>query len=129
MLPIRQHALKFHGRLAYHDHEGIALKLGERQRLVADRGPLNAMILRNHGLLVGGGHTAADAFHELWFFERACQILVAALAGGQAIRVPPSAVQDVTAAQFASAESAAIVQLTWAAACRLIDDQAAHFQS
>lgn len=128
LLPISQHALKFHGRLAYHDYEGIALELGERERLVRDLGRCNAMILRNHGLLVGGA-TVADAFHELWFLERACQIQVHALAGGAAIRVPPAAVQALTAEQFASDESADIVQLTWLAARRLIEDQRSAYES
>ncbi|MDF9898840.1 UNVERIFIED_ORG: ribulose-5-phosphate 4-epimerase/fuculose-1-phosphate aldolase [Pseudomonas reinekei] len=55
LLPISQHALKFYGKLAYHTYEGIALSLDERERLIADLGPHRAMILRNHGLLVGGG--------------------------------------------------------------------------
>jgi len=54
LLPISQHALKFYGRLAYHGYEGIALDLDERDRLVRDLGDRQAMILRNHGLLVGG---------------------------------------------------------------------------
>lgn len=128
LLPISQHALKFHGRLAYHDYEGIALGLDERERLVADLGSCNAMILRNHGLLVGGT-TVADAFHELWFLERACRIQVDALAGGVRLRVPSAEVQALTAEQFGTAESAEIVQLTWMAARRLIDRQAADFQS
>lgn len=53
LLPISQHALKFYGKLAYHTYEGIALSLDERERLIADLGPHRAMILRNHGLLVG----------------------------------------------------------------------------
>jgi ribulose-5-phosphate 4-epimerase/fuculose-1-phosphate aldolase len=128
LLPISQHALKFQGRLAYHDYEGIALGLDERQRLAADLGDCKAMILRNHGLLVGG-HSVADAFHELWFLERACQIQVGALAGGAPVRVPSAEVQALTAGQFESAESQDIVQLTWTAARRLIDAQAAQFQS
>jgi ribulose-5-phosphate 4-epimerase/fuculose-1-phosphate aldolase len=128
LLPISQHALKFHGRLAYHDYEGIALELDERRRLVADLGRCNAMILRNHGLLVGGS-SVADAFHELWFLERACQIQVHALAGGVPLRVPPAAVQTLTALQFETPESAEIAQLTWAAARRLVDAQAVQFQS
>jgi len=128
LLPISQHALKFHGKLGYHDYEGIALDLGERQRLVADLGSFNAMILRNHGLLVGG-RTVADAFSEIWFLERACQIQVGALAGGSAVRLPPAAVQALTAEQFDSEESADIVQLTWTAARRLIADQAGQYQS
>jgi ribulose-5-phosphate 4-epimerase/fuculose-1-phosphate aldolase len=128
LLPISQHALKFHGRLAYHDYEGIALELDERQRLVADLGRCNAMILRNHGLLVGG-RTVADAFHELWFLERACQIQIGALAGGVPLRIPSAHVQALTAQQFETEDSAEIVQLTWTAARRLVEGQKSQFQS
>lgn len=128
LLPISQHALRFHGRLAYHDYEGIALGLDERARLVADLGLHNAMLLRNHGVLVGG-RTVAHAFQELWFLERACQIQVAALSGGVPLRVPPAAVQALTAAQFEDDDASGIVQLTWTAACRLIAAQAADYRS
>src|SRR3712207_1162368 len=32
LLPISQHALKYHGRIAYHGYEGVALDLDERER-------------------------------------------------------------------------------------------------
>ena len=128
LLPISQHALKFHQRLGYHDYEGIALDLDERERLVQHLGTHDAMILRNHGLLVGGA-TVADAFHEIWFLERACQIQVQALAGGSAIRLPPTEVRSLTAEQFESEDSAEIVQLTWQAAKRLVDAQREQYES
>ncbi|MCP2937386.1 class II aldolase/adducin family protein, partial [Salmonella enterica subsp. enterica serovar Typhimurium] len=74
-MPISQHALKFYGKLAYHQYEGIALSLDERERLIADLGTHKAMILRNHGLLAGGA-SVAEAFHEIHFLERACQAQV-----------------------------------------------------
>jgi ribulose-5-phosphate 4-epimerase/fuculose-1-phosphate aldolase len=128
LLPISQHALKFHRRIGYHDYEGIALDLAERERLVRDLGSHNTMILRNHGLLTAG-HTVADAFHEIWFLERACQIQVQALAGGMPLRQPPLSVQELTARQFASEGEAEIVQLTWQAARRLLDAQRAEIES
>jgi ribulose-5-phosphate 4-epimerase/fuculose-1-phosphate aldolase len=128
LLPISQHALKFHGRIGYHDYEGIALDLAERERLVRDLGPHDVMILRNHGLLAAG-RTVADAFHEIWFLERACQVQVQALAGGTPLRLPPPAVQELTARQFASEGEAEIVQLTWQAARRLLDAESAEIES
>lgn len=121
LLPISQHALKFYGKLAYHDYEGIALELGERGRLVRDLGSCKAMILRNHGLLAAGA-TAAEAFHEIYFLERACQTQIQALAGGSALRIPPREVCELTASQFARDDSAGIAELAWRAALRLIDD-------
>lgn len=101
LLPISQHALKFYGHLAYHDYEGIALNLDERERLVADLGHHNAMVLRNHGLLVCG-RTVAEAFYNIYYLERACQAQVAALAGSQALHVPGEAIRRKTAEQFES---------------------------
>ena len=53
LLPIAQTTMRFL-HVAYHDFEGIADDEGERERLVADLGNNDAMILRNHGLLVCG---------------------------------------------------------------------------
>lgn len=128
LLPISQHALKFYGCLAYHDYEGIALDLGERERLVADLGTCNAMILRNHGLLAGG-ISAATAFQEIHFLERACQIQVQALAGNAELNVPPEAVCRLTASQFQRDDSEGIAQLAWEAALRLIDTSRSDYRS
>jgi len=119
LLPISQHALKFYGKLAYHDYEGIALDLDERERLIAALGPHKAMILRNHGLLAAGG-TAAEAFHEIYFLERSCQAQVQALAGGRQLRFPSEAVRRRTASQYVSDDDSTI-RLAWDAALRLID--------
>src|ERR1700712_4694816 len=100
LLPISQHALKFYGHLAYHGYEGIALDLEERDRLVADLGQHRAMILANHGLLVGGT-SIAEAFHMIYMLERACAAQVAALSGGRdAIILPPPEVSTHTSEQF-----------------------------
>ncbi|GLO15799.1 class II aldolase [Pseudomonas putida] len=122
LLPISQHALKFYGKLAYHQYEGIALSLDERERLIADLGPHKAMILRNHGLLAGG-QSVAHAFHELHFLERACQAQVQALAGGSKLIFPSEAVCRHTAAQFDRDEADEIIALSWNAALTLIETQ------
>jgi ribulose-5-phosphate 4-epimerase/fuculose-1-phosphate aldolase len=61
-----------HHDIAYHDFEGIATDLEERERLVVDLGTKNAMILRNHGTLTVGA-TVAEAFLRMYFLERACE--------------------------------------------------------
>ncbi|PND33017.1 class II aldolase [Achromobacter pulmonis] len=99
LLMISQHAMRFHRRLAYHDYEGVALDMDEQQRLVADLGPHNAMILRNHGLLACGA-SVPDAFDAMFYLERACQAQVAALAGGLPLVVPPEAVAEKVGRQF-----------------------------
>ena len=93
LLPITQHAMRFHQRIARHPYEGIAIDLAERERLVKDLGHHNAMILENHGLLTCG-RTVAEAFGAMYYLERACQAQVAALSGGVApLRASPEAIE------------------------------------
>jgi len=127
LLPISQHALKFYNRIGYHDYEGIALHHAERERLVADFGNHKAMILRNHGLIVGG-KTAAEAFHEIYFLERACQAQIQAMSGGARLLVPSREVCERTAQQFHREESVEIMNAAWQAAMRLIDNPASDFR-
>ena len=82
LLPISQHALVVIPHLAYHDYEGIALNLEERERLVADLGDKALMLLRNHGTLATG-QTAAEAWVGLFHLERACRMQVMALSAGR----------------------------------------------
>jgi ribulose-5-phosphate 4-epimerase/fuculose-1-phosphate aldolase len=82
LLPISQHALVVMPQLAYHDYEGIALDLDERQRLVQDLGDKSLMMLRNHGTLATGA-TAAEAWVMLFHLERACRMQVMALTAGR----------------------------------------------
>ncbi|MGN6578540.1 MAG: class II aldolase/adducin family protein [Bordetella sp.] len=129
LLPISQHALKYYDRLSYHDYEGIALDLEERERLVADLGPdNNAMILRNHGLLAAG-RTASEAFQEIYFLERACQAQVAAMAGATALRYPSEAVCRRTADQFAGDADSGYSDVFWQASLRLIENDKPDYRS
>lgn len=96
LLPLSQHALAYYSRLAYHTYEGVALDLDEQERLIADLGDKNILILRNHGLLAGGINVE-HAFRELHGLERACNIQIAAQAGGNAdlLFAPPEAIDKV----------------------------------
>ena len=77
LLPLAQTSMRFL-HIGYHDFEGIADDVDERARLVRDLGDHEAMILRNHGLLVVG-RTVPAAFNVLFRLERACQVQIMAL--------------------------------------------------
>jgi ribulose-5-phosphate 4-epimerase/fuculose-1-phosphate aldolase len=128
LLPISQHALKFYDRVAYHEYEGIALDLDERERLVADLGLHQVMILRNHGLLIGGT-SIAEAFHMTYMLERACAAQVAALSGGARLVIPPEDVCRHTAEQFRKQENDEHYAMVWGAALRLIEHEAPDYRS
>lgn len=99
LLPLSQFALEFHDRLAYHDYEGIATDLSERERLVRDLGTRNAMILRNHGLLTVG-RTVAEAFYFMYYLEQSCRVQVAAQSTGDRLRVVGPNLAEHTARQY-----------------------------
>ncbi len=72
-----------HGRVAYHELQGVTVDLAERESLVRDLGDKHVMILRNHGLL-SWGRNVAEAYLRLWTLQRACDVQVAAgQAGGE----------------------------------------------
>lgn len=90
LLPISQYAATLTGHVAYHDFEGIAVNEAERERLVADLGDRNILILRNHGLLTCG-RNPGEALMNMYAVERACEIQVSALAGGNVRHITPAA--------------------------------------
>jgi ribulose-5-phosphate 4-epimerase/fuculose-1-phosphate aldolase len=120
LLPLTQHSLAIMGKLAYHDYEGIALNHDERERLVADLGDKNLMLLRNHGTLAVGD-TAANCWVGMFYLERACTMQVMAMAAGRenVLLAPESAQAEVRAQTQAGMGGA----LAWPACLRKLDRQ------
>ncbi len=118
LLPLSQHALIVLPRLAYHDYEGIALNLDERERLVADIGDKTLMLLRNHGTLAVGS-SAADCWIGMFYLERACKQQVMALsAGRENVLFAPEAAQAEVKSQVARGIGG---QLAWPGCLRRLD--------
>ena len=81
--PIDQNTARFFNRVAYDRHYGgLAENDDEGARLVRVLGNKSIMMMGNHGVLVTGS-SVAQAFDNLYYFERACQTLVLAYSTGQ----------------------------------------------
>lgn len=98
LLPLNMSAIRFHKRIAYHDYEGVTVRVDERQRLAADLGPHNAMILRNHGLLTLG-KTPGDAFMLMYHLEKSCRSQLAAMQTGAELEIPSDEVLERSATE------------------------------
>lgn len=100
-----QFSMIVHDDLAYHDYEGIALDHDERERIVADMGAKNLLMLRNHGTMTIGANCAV-AFLRMFFLENACktQILAQSIGGPEHLHeedaVMSARVQGQSAAAF-----------------------------
>jgi ribulose-5-phosphate 4-epimerase/fuculose-1-phosphate aldolase len=120
LLMISQHAARYYGRVAYHDYEGFALNLDEQKRLVRDLGDKRVMILRNHGL-IAAGRSVGEALQELYFIERACEIQIAALAGGTALVVPEAAALRQASETYERSSGGSYTTRNWEAFLRQLD--------
>jgi ribulose-5-phosphate 4-epimerase/fuculose-1-phosphate aldolase len=122
LLPHTQTAMIAGHDVAYHDYEGIATDLGERERLVRDLGSKNAMILRNHGTLTVGA-TIGACFVRLYFLERACEAQVLMLAAGRENLNPPGdGIEEKVAGQSNPQGLGMLAQaLAWPALLRKLD--------
>jgi len=130
LLPLTQTAMIALHDMAYHEYEGIATDLDERERLVRDLGEKNLMLLRNHGTLAVG-ESMAVAFSRLYFLERACEAQVAMLsAGADRLHPPlPGVVDKVREQSSPSTMKMAGERLIWPALLRKLDRLSPSFRN
>ena len=121
LLPLTQTAMIISPGVAYHDYEGIALDHDERERLVANLGDSNVMILRNHGTLTCGP-TIASAFYGMYTLERACTMQLRALAGGTKLNMPSDKSIETVKIQV-SGGNLSLSSKAWPALLRMLDRQ------
>jgi ribulose-5-phosphate 4-epimerase/fuculose-1-phosphate aldolase len=126
VLPLSQHSTRIVGDVTYHDYEGIALDMDERERLAHDLGPTSrCMVLKNHGLLALG-RTVRDAFMLMYNFEQSCRIQVDALAAGRdRITLISQATIERTRAQVNRPRE----HRDWPALLRMLDRRGADFRT
>lgn len=120
LLPIAQTSMRWAQGVSYHDYEGIAIDLEERERLVRDLGTNDAMILRNHGLLTCGP-SIPECFNNMYRLERACQLQVMALSCRTELSLPPREVVEETWRLFQPGVRRRFGLLEWPALLRKLD--------
>ncbi len=120
LLPMTQTAIRFVGHIGYHDYEGPAVDLAERERLVADLGTHNAMVLRNHGLLTCGP-SVPEAFNLMYQLEMSARAQVDAMAARTELTLPGENVLAHTAHLYQPGTRRPYGVLEWPAMLRLLE--------
>ena len=101
LYPIDINSARFFGRVAVDPQfAGMALSRDEAERqarlLVEGK---SVLLMANHGVMVVG-ETVAEVFDELYYFERAAELLLTCYASGKPLRVLPDAVAELTKQQW-----------------------------
>ncbi len=125
LLPLNQTAIRFVGHLGYHDYEGPAFDLAERERLVRDLGSHDAMILKSHGLLTCGA-TLPQAFNTLYQLEMSCRAQVDSMAAQTQLDLPSKEVLESTAKLYQPGVRRPYGVLEWHAMLRLLEAESKH---
>jgi ribulose-5-phosphate 4-epimerase/fuculose-1-phosphate aldolase len=103
-----QTALKFYGRTALdRDYNGLALDSTEGDRIAASVGSADIIFMKHHGVMVLG-NTIAEAWDDLYYLERACEVQCIAMSTGRPIVPVAPDIAAATARQMreGDAESA-----------------------
>ena len=119
LLPLAQTAMRFID-VGYHEYEGVALNLEEQARVVRDLGNREAMILRNHGLLVVGP-SIPEAFNNVFRLERACQLQVMALSCNTELSMPPRPLIEATSQLYQPGVRRRFGLMEWPALIKKLD--------
>ena len=98
---VSQNSLRFYDHVAYDSqYRGLALDDAEGDRICGQLADADILFLANHGVLVCG-ESAAYAFDDLYYLERACLVQVLAQSTGKPLRRISQEVAALTSRQFA----------------------------
>ncbi len=120
LLPTSQYAMRLYRRLGRHAYEGLALGTPEQERLVANLGQLDGLILENHGTMVVG-RTVAEAWMLMHLLERAAQAQLRAQAAGAGLMVASPELATRTYNQWVGDGSEWDGDVEWPALRRRLD--------
>ena len=97
--PIDQNSMRFYNRVAvYSDFGGLGFE-EESKKMAACIGNNRIMLMANHGILTTG-QTVAEAFDELYYFERACETYLVALSTQKELKIVSDEVAEKTAQEW-----------------------------
>ncbi|ODP32885.1 aldolase [Pandoraea sp. ISTKB] len=99
-----QTALKFYGRTSVDEQfNGLAMNAAEGDRIADAIGNADVVFLKNHGIMVLGA-TIAEAWDDLYYLERACEVQRLALSTGRPLKRIDPAIAEKTYRQMRAGE-------------------------
>ena len=94
--PIDQNTMRFYNRIALFDDFGGLGFEEESEKMANSIGNHSTLLLANHGILTAAP-TIAQAFDDLFYFEKACETYLTALSTGKELNIASNEVAEKTA--------------------------------
>ena len=97
--PIDQNTMRFFNRVGvYSDFGGMGFE-EEAAKMATKIGNKKVLLMSNHGVLTTG-QTVAEAFDELFYFERACETYITALSTNKKLKIVSDEIAEKTAQEW-----------------------------
>ena len=87
--------------VGYHDWEGLSVDLDERFRIAENLGDKKCLVMKNHGFLTVGS-SAGQAFMNMYYLIRLCQVALQAQASGLELDPAAPALWEFSHNQYAA---------------------------
>lgn len=99
-IPFRvQDSAMLYGKVGYHDWEGLSVNVDERFRIADNLGDNKVLIMRHHGLLTVG-ESAGEAFMNMYYAIRMCEVAVQAEGSGLELESPVPTLWAMSSRQY-----------------------------
>ena len=96
-----QDSSMLYGKVGYHPWEGLSVDLDERFRIADNLGDNKVLVMQNHGFL-SVGDTAREAFMNMYYTIRMCEVAVQAPASGLPLEPGTPELWQLSCDQYAS---------------------------
>ena len=120
LLPLSQTSIRFVGHIGYHDYEGPAVDLDERERIVSDLGRTTRWSCATTGCSPAA-RPCQQAFNTMYQLELSCRSQVDAMAARTELTMPGENVLAHTAHLYQPGTRRPYGVLEWPAMLRLLD--------
>nr|CAA6823980.1 MAG: Ribulose-5-phosphate 4-epimerase and related epimerases and aldolases [uncultured Thiotrichaceae bacterium] len=94
-----QDSSMLYNKIGYHDWEGLSVDLDERFRIAENLGDNKCLVMRNHGFLTVG-HTAGEAFMNMYYLIRLCEVALQAEASNLTIDAADKKLWELSCKQY-----------------------------